>query len=246
MEPIWHILFAIQLNALFFTTDNLNNIYAVKGNFSVVKYNSTGTKLFSYEVKAIGQPTSMDVSNPMKLMVYYKDYSTVVLLDNTLSEISKINLSAINIVQPPVVCMSSDGNFWVMDETENRLKKIDAQLKVVAESEMLSGISEINIQPQMMVEENNLLYVSDSTQGIFVFDRLGNFSNKISLKGLKKFQVINGHIFFQVGDMLHCYNKVILEDNVFLTLPKNTRQFRLAKDRIYLMNDTYISASPLE
>jgi hypothetical protein len=220
MEPIWHILFAIQLNALFFTTDNLNNIYVVKDNYSVVKYDSAGTKLFSYEVKANGQPTSMDVSNPMKLMVYYKDYSTVVLLDNTLSEISKINLSAIGIVQPSAACLSSDGNIWVYDETENRLKKIDAQLKVVAESELLNGLSEKNIQPQMMVEENNLLYVSDSTQGIFVFDGYGAFSNKITLKGVGQFQVVNGNIFFLKGILLHYYSKIILTDNIFLTLPE--------------------------
>ena len=106
MEPLWHLFFVIKVSALFFTTDNLQNIYAVTDDFKVVKYDSSGQLLHTYSNKSLGQPTSLDVSNPMKLMLYYKDFSTIVWLDNTLSEITETNLATIGIIQSPVACLS--------------------------------------------------------------------------------------------------------------------------------------------
>ena len=243
MEPLWHLFFVIKVSALFFTTDNLQNIYAVTTDYKVVKYDSSGQLLHTYTNKSLGQPTSLDVSNPMKLMLYYKDFSTIVWLDNTLSEIAETQLSPIGIIQSPVACLSQDGNFWVYDEADQRLKKFDNQLHLIKDGTALQNFSDLPIQPFQLKEENQQLYLSDTTQGIFVFDQYGSFSNKISLKGITDFQVENNQLFYQIENKIQSYNFKTLE-TTSVTLPDSAKQFRLEAHFIYLLQQEQIAVYP--
>jgi hypothetical protein len=68
-----------------FTTDNLQNIYLYHGN-SIRKYSPQGQLLYNYSDKSYGAITSVDVNDPLKMLVFYKDFPEIVLLDNTLSQ----------------------------------------------------------------------------------------------------------------------------------------------------------------
>ncbi len=243
MEPLWHILFFIQVHALFFTTDNLKNIYTVTTENQVVKYDSTGLLLHSYNNKSLGQPTSLDVSNPMKLLLYYKDFSTIVWLDNTLSEIAETQLSPIGIIQSPVACLSQDGNFWVYDEADQRLKKINSQLEVMHESPTMQSISDKPIQTFLMMEENQQLFVSDSSQGVFVFDQFGNFLNKIPVKRITYFQVENNQLIYKKNNQAHIYQLKTMEE-YSIELPDSAMQLQIDSHRIYLMQKEQIVVYP--
>ena len=243
MEPLWHLFFVIKVSALFFTTDNLQNIYAVTDDFKVVKYDSSGQLLHTYSNKSLGQPTSLDVSNPMKLMLYYKDFSTIVWLDNTLSEITETNLATIGIIQSPVACLSADGNFWVYDEADQRLKKFDSQLRLIKDGAALQNFSAQLLQPIQMKEEDQHLYVSDTSQGIFVFDQYGSFSNKILIKGASDFQVENNQFFYLKENKVQGYNLKTLE-TLGVTLPDEAKQVRLESKFIYLLQKNQIAVYP--
>ncbi len=243
MEPLWHILFFIQVHALFFNTDNLKNIYAVTIENQVVKYDSTGLLLHTYSNKLLGQPTSLDVSNPLKLMVYYKDFNTIVWLDNTLSEISETNLSSLGIIQPPVACLSQDGDFWVYDEADQRLKKINSQLQVIIEGATLQFISEKQFQPYLMIEENQHVYVSDSSLGVFVFDQFANFINKIPVKGVTYFQIKNKQLIFKNKNKALIYQLNSMGE-YSSELPDTAMQMRIESHRIYLLKQNQIVLYP--
>ena len=243
MEPLLHLFFVIKVSALFFTTDNLQNIYAVTDDFKIVKYDSSGQLLHTYANKSLGQPTSLDVSNPMKLMLYYKDFSTIVWLDNTLSEIAETNLAPIEIIQSPVACLSADGNFWVYDEVDQRLKKFDTQLHLVKDGAALQNFSDQPLQPIQMKEEDQQLYVSDTSQGIFVFDQYGSFSNKILIKKASDFQVENNQLFYLKENKVQSYNFKTLE-TFSVTLPDEAKQVRLEAHFIYLLQKNQIAVYP--
>src|SRR5689334_22944763 len=61
-----------------FTVDNLDNLYLLNSHNQIRKYDSKGDSVAVYnEVKKFGQASLVDVSNPLKILVYYRDFATI-------------------------------------------------------------------------------------------------------------------------------------------------------------------------
>src|ERR1044072_6465154 len=59
-----------------FYTDNLNNSYLLNKNNQLKKLNDKGDSAsVSNALKKFGDIYSVDISNPLKILVYYKDFS---------------------------------------------------------------------------------------------------------------------------------------------------------------------------
>src|ERR1051325_8733802 len=79
---------SIPVRSDLFTADNQGNIYVVKAN-ELNKYNNAGKLLYKYSNKNFGNISAVDASNMLRILVYYKDFSQVVFLDNTLTMIGE-------------------------------------------------------------------------------------------------------------------------------------------------------------
>src|SRR5215217_2829812 len=102
-----------------FYVDNLNNIYLINANNQVKKLDDKGDSVaVSNSLKNFGDIYSMDVSNPLKILVYHKDFGTVIVLDRFLNNINKIDLRKIGVLQARATARSYDNNYWVFDEVE--------------------------------------------------------------------------------------------------------------------------------
>ncbi|MFD2891911.1 hypothetical protein ACFS5J_07805 [Flavobacterium chuncheonense] len=79
----------------FIGKDSFDNYYTITEN-TLQKTNSS--KSFVYKNVALGKLTSVDILNPLQIVVLYKEYNTIVILDNQLSEVQKINGNNYNII----------------------------------------------------------------------------------------------------------------------------------------------------
>ena len=71
---------------LLMEVDVLNNLYLITAGNQLKKLNDRGDSIAVFnDVKKYGNPTFIDVNNPMKVMLYYKNYATVVVLDRWLN-----------------------------------------------------------------------------------------------------------------------------------------------------------------
>src|SRR5690349_7620321 len=69
-----------------FTVDNLDNIYLLSSTNQVKKFNANGDSVAVFnDVRKFGQATLIDVSNPLKVLLYYRDFATIVVLDRFLT-----------------------------------------------------------------------------------------------------------------------------------------------------------------
>src|SRR5687768_7815077 len=66
-----------------FTNDNLSNLYLINGE-EIIKYSPTGKQLLKYSNKRFGNITTIDATNALKILLYYKDFQQLVFLDNQL------------------------------------------------------------------------------------------------------------------------------------------------------------------
>jgi len=68
-----------------FTVDNLNYIYLFNSSGQLKKLKPNGDSLAVYnDIRRFGKVHSIDVSNPLKVLLYFKDFGTVVVLDRQL------------------------------------------------------------------------------------------------------------------------------------------------------------------
>lgn len=81
------------------------------------------------------------VNNPLKILVYYKNYTSVVVLDRFLTQRNSINFRKQSIFSVKAIATSYDNNIWIFDEQDYKLKKIDETGKLLLESPEYEAIA---------------------------------------------------------------------------------------------------------
>ncbi len=193
-ESILHVSLLQRINGEIkdFTTDNLGNIYLLNATNQIKKVSETGDSIAVYnDVKRYGNIYSIDATNPLKVLVFYKDFATIVVLDRLLNARAVIDLRKQNILQVTAVTSSYDNNIWLYDELDNKFKKIDENGNVLLESNDFRQVFDIVPIPTNMYDRDGQLYLYDPAKGLLVFDYYGAKKNDYQLLHLSDLQVID-------------------------------------------------------
>jgi hypothetical protein len=175
--------------------DNLDNLYLISSTGQVKKFGPKGDSIGLFNgIRNNGKLYSIDVTNSLKPLLFYKDFSSVVILDRFLANRTTIDLRKYKILQPSAIGLSYDNNIWVYDVYDGKLRKIDEAGTVQLITPDFRQLFGKSITPQKIINDNGLVYIADSANGIFVFDNYGTFKKKIDLKGWNNFEVRNGNI----------------------------------------------------
>ena len=106
-------------------SDPMGNVYIIKNNH-LVKFVQDYTQAAEYTNLFLGNIHSIDVSDPLRILIYYKDHNQVVWVDNFLSEIrSPVWLDNLGVDQAQLVCSSNQGGFWIFNGLNNQLQYFD-------------------------------------------------------------------------------------------------------------------------
>ena len=175
-----------------FTTDNLGNIYLLTNTNQVRKLNEKGDSIAIYnDVRRFGKIFSIDASNPLKILVYYKDFSTIVVLDRLLNVRNTIDLRKQNILQVKAITSSYDNKIWLYDELDSRIKKIDDNGRVVLSSNDFRQVYEAVPNPANIYDRDGQLYLYDPKKGLLVYDYYCAQRNNYAIYGLADVQVVD-------------------------------------------------------
>lgn len=229
------LLATYESKANLVAVDQFGNFYVVADN-RIEKFSPDGKFLYRYEEYRYGKFGMLDVTNPMKLLIYYPDFLTVTTLDRFLAPITTYNFFQLGYQNITAVASSADNRLWFYDNVDFKLKKIDETGKLYRVSQPLNIITGYAPLPNFIIEKDNKVYVNDPEVGILLFDIFGGYSKTIPIKGLKKFQVLKEQIIYFEDNRLHSYNPVTFEDNN-LSLPDTTEviQAVLEKDRLGIL-----------
>ncbi len=153
-----------------FAVDNLGNLYLLTSTDQLKKIDANGDSVAVYNnVKKFGKLTTVDVSNPLKVLLYYKDFSTIVVLDRLLNMRNTIDLRKHGIFRVSAVGQSYDGKVWLYDELDNKLKKIDEEGKLLLETPDFRQLFDVAPKPQKIFDQDGFIYLYDTARGFFVF-----------------------------------------------------------------------------
>lgn len=225
----------IPLSADFFSVDNLGNVYTVKGD-QMQKYSTQWKQVNTYSSKLLGNLTSVDVSNPMKVVVFYKNLSQVVFLDNTLSQEGEpVALESLGFGLATLICSSVNNGIWIYDQRNFQLVRLDQNLKAIAETGNIAQQTGGELQPDFLIEKNNWVYLNDTARGILVFDIFGTYSKTIPLKNIHSFQIAEDILFFETGKKFYSFSLKTMEQKEIPLPETEFRQVITDGKKIYML-----------
>jgi hypothetical protein len=167
-----------------FEVDNLGNLYTVGERQQVKKLNENFDSVAAFnDVRKFGRLYALDVSNPLRVLLYYKDFLTIQILDRFLNIRTTLDLRQSGILQCPAIAQSFDNNIWVFDEMNNRVKKLDESGRVLLESPDFRVVFDEPPQIIKLEDYNKYLYAYDPQAGLVLLDFYGAYRNLIPLKG---------------------------------------------------------------
>ncbi len=222
-----------------FTTDNIGNIYLTH-NEELMKYNAAGQPLKKFSSMRYGKITFVDATNPLKILLYYKDFQQIVFLDNQLSQNSEnISLENLGYEQTELVCTSFNNSFWIYNKQNNELVRFNENSQPISKTGNLKQVLQVNLKPNFMIEHNSYLYLNCPDIGVYVFDIYGTFTKIISIKNLSTFQANNNVLYFFKDHKLCSYNSLTFEETCQPQKDSLVKAQRVEKDRLFVQyNDS--------
>lgn len=215
-------------------TDHIGRIYLTRKE-ELLQYDKEGTLRYQYSDMTRGAISQVDTRNPMKIMLFYPDYSQLVYLDNTLSHTQNpIDLIRFGLELTRLACTSFDNGFWVYDPVSFRLVRFDQGLQITNEVENINQLVGADLEPTRMVEVDNWLYMNDPEHGIFVFDSFGTFSRLIPIREATHFQIKENAILLGLPDGFFKYDMLTLQETMIEMPVEDLLSARVEKDRLYI------------
>lgn len=191
-----------------FSVDNMGNVYALSlsGN-QIKKIGPNGDSLGIFnDVKQYGSIYSIDVSNPLKILLYYRDFSTILVLDRFLNRINKIDLRQAGIMQVKAVSQSYDNQVWIFDQQDYKLKKIGENGNVLFSSDDFRVLFTNAPSPSSIIDNDGSLYLYDEQQGWVIMDYYGSVKKEYPSPNWKNVGVQLGVMYGWSNDKLHLFN----------------------------------------
>lgn len=198
----------INGNYASFSVDNLGNIFALSlsGN-QLKKIGPDGDSLGIFnDVKQYGNIYGIDVSNPLKLLLYYKDFTTIIVLDRFLNKINKIDLRQLGIMQAKAVSQSYDNQVWVFDQQEYKLKKVGENGTILFSSDDFRVLFDNAPNPSTIIDNDGKLYLYDDQQGWLVMDYYGAIKKEYQSPNWKDVGVQGAIMYGWNNQQLNLFN----------------------------------------
>jgi hypothetical protein len=212
--------------------DNFENLIYINNNSIVTK---RATESLRYSNLQLGNLTSANAFNPLKINVFYKDFNTVVVLDNRLSELSKINFNTLKPYR--IIAHISTGNdntIWCFNQNTQELELFDYRTNTTKAKTF--PIAENIIQ---ITSNYNTCWVLTKNY-LYIYNYFGSLLKKIKNEGYLSLSESNGNIVLQKDNSLF-YLKNNTENVSPIQLPNLLiKQFFVTNETLYIYDGEFL------
>lgn len=189
-------------NKTYIGFDGLGNNYYINENV-FIKENET--QKWEYKNVALGKITSVDFINPLKIVVFYEDFNTIVTLDNQLNDVQKLNFFEIDTsIFASKIGLASQSQFWIYNALTQQILLFD-YLKNTSKT-IGNPIAE-NIK-YTQTDFNNFYWIDDINNW-YAIDIFGKVTLLANIPSFEKIQIVdNEKLLFSRENILYCLNNV--------------------------------------
>lgn len=187
-------------NKTYIGFDGLGNNYYIKDNVF-----SKQNEIQSWEYKnvSLGKITSVDYINPLKIVVFYEDFNTIITLDNQLNEIQKLNLFDIdNSIFASKIGIASQDQFWIYNSLTQQI-----MLFYYLKNTFKNIGNPIQESIKYTQSDFNNFYWIDEINNWYAIDVFGKVTLLANIPPFEKIQIIdNEKLLFSRDNILYCLN----------------------------------------
>ncbi|MEY4905742.1 MAG: hypothetical protein RLZZ292_3557 [Bacteroidota bacterium] len=209
--------------------DQLDNVYVVTNENSILKYLPNGTLKAEYTEQRLGN-CRIDATNPARIIVFYPDFQRVLFLDARLTPIGGLELTTLGWNNINAVWAASDGSLWLYDLENSQILKISPQGNVILEGEKNNLYRPI----QTAHEDIHGLWITFVDNSLYLFD---NYANRVGLVANAK--KIENELLYKKKSFRQLDETIFIK-NYSTTLPKlkeavlqHQQLFLLFEEKLY-------------
>ena len=163
-----------------FDIDAIGNYYIVK-DAEIIKYDSHHILLNRTSRRDFGAPTAIDARDPLRLLVFYRDFGMISILDNQLAEQSSIDLRNSGFIDPLLFAGAVDQGIWIFDRTSSQLTKLDTRVLKSIITIDLRLLFNKNITPTLLEQSKHWVIMLNGND-LLIFDQYGTYVRTMPLK----------------------------------------------------------------
>jgi hypothetical protein len=213
-----------------FGIDTFGTLYYTTEDHSFHK--KTKDTIITYASFQLGEITTANAFNSLKINLFYKDFNTVVILDNRLAEVFKIDF---NTLQPyknvSYVSTGFDNTLWIFNQDLQQLELYDYKTKkirlktVPVQSEVLDLKSDYN--NCYMLTENYL----------YIYNYFGSLIAKHKNEGYESLAFSKANLVLKKANQLHILQKNKTEIQSIEHPNLLINQFLVTNETLYIYDD---------
>lgn len=183
-----------------FGADNFGTLYYAADDNSFRKKSKDTT--ITYSNFQLGQITSANTFNSLKINLFYQDFNTVVILDNRLAEIYRIDF---NTIQPyknvSFVSTGFDNTLWVFNQDLQQLELYDYKTKKVR-------LKTVPVQSKVLdlkSDYNNCYMLTENY--LYIYNYFGSLIGKLKNDGYEKMAFSEAHLVLKKAERFYILQK---------------------------------------
>jgi hypothetical protein len=189
-----------------FTCDHLDNVYIYSKN-TLKKFNDQGIMESQYSGLGYGNLSSIDVSDPFRIVLFYKGFNTVLILDNKLNQIGEAyQLNKLGFSTADAVCKSKQAGIWILDSYAQKLMLYSLNPRGFIREIDLTRYTKPIHYIENMLENGNEIYLFSKEKAVLVFNQLGGKLTILDAYPENVCQVKNNKLYYVKEGFFYCYN----------------------------------------
>lgn len=205
--------------------DTFGTLYYTTDDYTFYKKSKDTTT--TYTNFQLGNITSANAFNPLKINLFYEDFNTVIILDNRLAEISKIDF---NLVEPykniTFVSTGFSNTLWLFNQDKQILELYDYTSNSVK-------VKTVPIASRVLDLKSDYNYCYLLTEDyLYVYNYFGSLINKYPNAGYEALAFSKAHL-------------ILKKEDLFYILPKNTTKISVLKHTKLLINQFFATNESL-
>ena len=222
------------------TTDIQGNLYLwFESNLDF--FTPDGKRHQNFSDQTWGSITKVDAGIASKILVFYRESGTIVLLNNELAPIERpLDLFGKSLTTVSLAAMGNPNKIVLYDEANQDLIITDLSLNLLSRSH-ITFPGEFHPTDMQVVSEHRIALL-DTLHGICLFDFFGTYEREIPIPNVKAMQLMKDQIIYLKDSKLYSYTlpttSTPMNVEELETGPLNLiKQFHIFKNVLYYIDE---------
>ncbi|RKE91934.1 hypothetical protein [Ichthyenterobacterium magnum] len=218
--------------------DNFGTIYYLNKN---TLYKKSDTKTLSYSNIQLNTITSANAFNPLKVNLFYKDFNTIIILDNRLAEIFKVDFNTSPLYKNVSHTSTGyDNTLWVFNQDNQQLELYDYKANK-------TRVSALPIQSNVIDLKSDYNYCWVLTKDyLYQYNYFGSLISKLKNNSFTSMVLNNGNLVLKAENTLSYLSKNTQEIIPIKTPKLLINQFLLTNESLYIYDNEILQEFQLK